>query len=245
MSCFLEANENVECIQNIGELYTPSVSEKPYATWKEKVKSLRNDAEDKQKLSLNKMISQHGNKFTSSDFKLGDKVLVKMQIFDKKMRGKHKTFDIIKGKNINRKETRYEVNYIDKKGKDRSDWFPASAMTSVTRIIEKDKKRKAIIPKQKLIDRFEEKPVERCQVRPAGQFFWKKLFLQCEENPVDQRGRKSSDHCKKELTYKNNVKLRSGTTKRKKTSSLGIEENAEVEKIIRLSKRFELKDGRR
>ena len=101
------------------------------------------------------MISLHGNKFTSSDYKLGDK----------KMRGKLKTFDIVKGKYINRKETRYEVNYIDKKGKDRSDCFSVSAMTSVTRTIEKDRKRKAIIAKQKL--------VERCQVRPAGQFLEK------------------------------------------------------------------------
>ena len=36
---------------------------------------------------------------------------------------KHKTFDIIKGKIFNRKEARCEVNYIDKKGKDRPDWF--------------------------------------------------------------------------------------------------------------------------
>ena len=35
----------------------------------------------------------------------------------------HKTFDIIKGKIFNRKEARCEVNYIDKKGKDRPDWF--------------------------------------------------------------------------------------------------------------------------
>ena len=40
------------------------------------------------------------------------------------------------------------------------------------------------------------------------------------------------------LTYKNKVKLRSGTAKRKKTSILDIEENAEIEKVIRLSRRF-------
>ena len=40
-----------------------------------------------------------------------------MKISDKKIRGKHKTFDIIKGKIVNRKETRYEVNYINKKVK--------------------------------------------------------------------------------------------------------------------------------
>ena len=44
-------------------------------------------------------------------------MLVKKKISDKKIRGKHKTFDIIKGKIVNRKETRYEVNYIDKKVK--------------------------------------------------------------------------------------------------------------------------------
>ena len=38
--------------------------------------------------------------------------------------------------------------------------------------------------------------------------------------------------------YKNKVKLRSGTAKRKKTSILDIEENAEIEKVIRLSRRF-------
>ena len=34
------------------------------------------------------------------------------------------------------------------------------------------------------------------------------------------------------------MKLRSGTAKRKKTSILDIEENAEIEKVIRLSRRF-------
>ena len=130
-----KANENIEYIQNIGELYTPSVSEESYAAWKERVKNLRNDAEGRQKLSRDKMISRHGNKFPPSVYELGGKVLVKMKISDKKIRGNHKTFDIIKGKIVNRKEKRYEVNYIDKKGKDRSDWFPVSAITSVTRTI--------------------------------------------------------------------------------------------------------------
>ena len=34
------------------------------------------------------------------------------------------------------------------------------------------------------------------------------------------------------------MKLRSGTAKRKKTSILDIEESAEIEKVIRLSRRF-------
>ena len=63
------------------------------------------------------MVSQNGNKFSSSVYELGEKVLVKMKISDKKIRGKHKICDIIKGKIVNQKETRYEVNYIDKKGK--------------------------------------------------------------------------------------------------------------------------------
>ena len=127
--------------------------------------------------------------------------------------------------------------YIDKKGKDRSDWFPVSVITSVTRTIEKERKRTAIIAKHKLVDQFEEKPVERCQVIPAEQFL-EKPVLQCEEKPLDRCGRKSGDLCKKELTYKNKVKLRSGTAKRKKTSLLDIEENTEIEKVIRLSRRF-------
>ena len=36
-----KANENVEYIKNIGEFYTPSVGEKSYAAWKERVKNLR------------------------------------------------------------------------------------------------------------------------------------------------------------------------------------------------------------
>ena len=132
-----KANENIEYIQNIGELYTPSVSEESYAAWKERVKNLRNDAESRQKLSRDKMVSRNGNKFPSSVYELGEKVLVKMKISDKKIRGKHKTFDIIKGKIVNRKERHYEVNYVDEKGKDRSDWFPVSPITSVTRTIEK------------------------------------------------------------------------------------------------------------
>ena len=51
------------------------------------------------------------------------------------------------------------MNYVDKKNKDRSDWFPVSAITSLTRTIEKERKRKAIIAKHKLVDQFEEKPV--------------------------------------------------------------------------------------
>ena len=168
-----KANENIEYIQNIGELYTPSVSEESYAAWKERVKNLRNDAEGRQKLSRDKMISRHGNKFPPSVYELGEKVLVKMKISDKKIRGKHKTFDIIKGKLVNRKETRYEVNYIDKKGKDRSDWFPVLAITSVTWTVEKERKRKAIITNHKFVDQFEEKPVERCQVKLAVQFLEK------------------------------------------------------------------------
>ena len=96
--------------------------------------------------------------------------------------------------------------YIDKKGKDRSDWFPVSVITSVTRTIEKERKRTAIIAKHKLVDQFEEKPVERCQVIPAEQFL-EKPVLQCEEKPLVQCGRKSGDLCEKELTYKNKVKL--------------------------------------
>ena len=210
------------------------MSEKSYASWKERVKNLRNDAEGRQKLSCDKMISWHGNKLPPSVYELGEKVLVKMKISDKKIRGKHKTFDIIKGKIVNQKETLYEVNYIDKKGKDRSDWFPVSAITSVTRTIEKERKRKAIIIKHKLVDQFEEKPVERCLVKSAEQFL-KKPVLQCEEK---QWGRKSGDLCKRELTYKNKVKWRSGTVKGKKTSILDIEENTEIEKVMRLSRRF-------
>ena len=59
-----KANENIEYIQNTGELYTPSVSEESYAAWKERVKSLRNDAEGRQKLSRDKMVSRHGNKLS-------------------------------------------------------------------------------------------------------------------------------------------------------------------------------------
>ena len=66
---------------------------------------------------------------------------------------------------------------------------------------------------------------------PAEQFL-EKPVLQCEEKPLDRCGRKSGDLCEKELTYKNKVKLRSGTAKRKKTSILDIEENAEIEKVI-------------
>ena len=83
------------------------MSGKSYAAWKKKVKNLRNDAEGRQKLSRDKMICWHGNKFPPSVYELRKKELVKMKISDKKIRGKHQTFDIIKGKIINRKETRY------------------------------------------------------------------------------------------------------------------------------------------
>ena len=101
----------------------------------------------------------------------------------------------------------------------------------------REKERKTIIAKTKLVDQFEEKTVERCQVKPAEQFL-EKPVLQCEEKPLDRCGRKSGDLCEKESRHKNKVKLRSGTAKRKKTSILDIEENAEIEKVIRLSRRF-------
>ena len=56
---------------------------------------------------------------------------------------------------------------MDKKGKDRSDWFPVSAITSVTRTVEKERKRKAITANHKLVDQFEKIPVKRCQVKPT------------------------------------------------------------------------------
>ena len=92
-----KANVNVEYIQNIGELYTPLVSEKSYATWKERIKNLGNDAEGRQKLSRDKMISRHGNIFPPSVNELAESI---------RIRGKHKTFYIIKGKINNRKDTR-------------------------------------------------------------------------------------------------------------------------------------------
>ena len=138
---------------------------------------------------------------------------------------------------INLKEIPNELNNIDKKGKDRSDWSPVSASTSVTRTMEKERKRKAITKKQKLADQFEEKSAERCQLRPAEQFL-EKPVLQCEEKPVDPCGRKSTDLCEKVLTYKNKVKLSSGTAKRKKASIQNIEENADIEKVINLEKKL-------
>ena len=51
----------------------------------------------------------------------------------------------------------------------------------MTRTIEKE--RKTIIVKTKLVDQFEEKTVERCQVKPAEQFL-EKPVLQCEEKDV-------------------------------------------------------------
>ena len=45
-------NENVKYIENIGELYTPSVSEKSYTAWKARAKNLRTDAEGRQKYQV-------------------------------------------------------------------------------------------------------------------------------------------------------------------------------------------------
>ena len=53
-----------------------------------------NNAESRQKLSGNKMICRHANKFSPSVYALGDKVLVKLKISDKIIKGEHKTFDI-------------------------------------------------------------------------------------------------------------------------------------------------------
>ena len=74
------------------------------------------------------------------------------------------------------------MKYIDKKGEDRSDWFSASAITSVTRTIEKARKRKVVITKRKLVDQFEEKPAERCQVRPAEQVLEENQFSNATKN---------------------------------------------------------------
>ena len=61
------------------------MSEKSYADWKKRVKNLRDDAEGRQKLSCGKMISKHRNKFPPSVYELGEVVLVKMKISDKKI----------------------------------------------------------------------------------------------------------------------------------------------------------------
>ena len=53
-----------------------------------------NNAEGRQKLSGNKMICRHANKFSPSVYALGDKVLVKLKISGKIIKGEHKTFDI-------------------------------------------------------------------------------------------------------------------------------------------------------
>ena len=45
-----------------------------------------------------------------------------------------------------------------------------------------------------------------------------------------QCGRKPRDHCGKEFIQKSKVKLRSGTTKRKKTSILDIKEKLKLRK---------------
>ena len=64
-----KANENIEYIQNIGELYTPSVSEESYAAWKERVKNFRNDAESRQYYHVTKwflgMESNSHHQFTN------------------------------------------------------------------------------------------------------------------------------------------------------------------------------------
>ena len=54
----------------------------------------------------------------------------------------------------------------------------------MTRAIEKERKRKAIIAKHKLVNQFEVKLVERCQIRPAEQFL-EKTVLHREEKSVD------------------------------------------------------------
>ena len=92
----------------------------------------------KKKKKGNAMVTRHLLKNPPSVYKIGEQVL-KLLISDKKIRGKKKTFDIVKGEVVDWDTNRYKVKYMNKLKSFKMDWFPVSVITSETRTLERKK----------------------------------------------------------------------------------------------------------
>ena len=83
------------------------------------------------------MVTSHLSKNPPSVYEIGEQVLIKLLISDKKIRGKKKASDIVKGEIVDRDTNPYKVKYMNKLKSVKMDWFPVSMITSETRTLEK------------------------------------------------------------------------------------------------------------
>ena len=85
------------------------------------------------------MVTRHLSKNPPSEYEIGEQILIKLLISDKKIRGIKKTFDIVKGEIVDLDANRYKVKYMNKLKSVKMDWLPVPVITSETRILEKKK----------------------------------------------------------------------------------------------------------
>ena len=112
-----------------------------YEMWKEKVNKVLKEAKEKHKKSRDAMVARYLSKNPPLVYQIGKQVLTKLPISDKKIRGKKKTFDIVKGEIVDRDTNRYKVKYMNKLKSVKMDWFSVSVITSETRNLKRKKQR--------------------------------------------------------------------------------------------------------
>ena len=112
-----------------------------YEMWKEKVNKVLKEAKEKHKKSKDAMVARYLSKNPPLVYQIGKQVLIKLPISDKKIRGKKKTFDIVKGEIVDRYTNRYKVKYMNKLKSVKMDWFSVSVITSETRNLKRKKQR--------------------------------------------------------------------------------------------------------
>ena len=109
--------------------------------WKEKVNKVLKEAKEKQKKTRDAMVARYLSKNPPLVCEIGKQVLIKLPISDKKIRGKKKTFDIVKGEIVDRDTNLYKVKYMNKLKSVKMDWFSVSVITSETRNLKRKKQR--------------------------------------------------------------------------------------------------------
>ena len=112
------------------------------ADWNSKVEDVRRTADTKQRKAAKAMVDAHRAKNPPSVYKKGEEVMVKLHMKGKKVKGKKKLH--CKGKILRRKENRYQITYTDPNTEaKKTEWFPVSSVTSLTRSEECEKQAEA------------------------------------------------------------------------------------------------------
>ena len=81
-----------------------------------------------------KMVERHCKKYPPSEYQVGDKVVFKIMTTGKKIRRKGKGFDIREAVVLEKRGSRYQLEY-EKNGNKVNNWFPVNDITSETREI--------------------------------------------------------------------------------------------------------------